>query len=100
MACSCHPFLVKDHCLAGNTWSCVVFSSLVKYNGVESIPVPRRELGKLWTKTFRRYQLQPSYPSTLILRDFFIDDDRALHEAKLTILFEKYHPQSTLPTVA
>ena len=92
MSCACHPFIKKDDCLAEGRSTCVSYASLVTYNHLDTVPIPRTQLKKVWTKAFPQYKICKDYTVDEMMVDLFYDQRRALHEAKLTILFEKHAP--------
>jgi hypothetical protein len=89
MSCTCHPFVAK-RCLADGRPTCVSYASLVTYNHLDTVPIPRVQIKKVWQKAFPLYSINKYYPVELMMVDLFYDQNRALHEARLTILFEKY----------
>jgi len=88
MNCTCHPFLAHQ-CLAETRPTCVSYASLVMYNHLDSVPIPRPSLKKIWTKAFPNYSMSKDYPVEVMMVDLFYDEHRASHEAKLSMLFEQ-----------
>ena len=88
MSCTCHPFLAQQ-CLAEAHPTCVSYASLVMYNHLDSVPIPRPSLKKIWTKAFPNYSMSKDYPVEVMMVDLFYDEHRASHEAKLSMLFEQ-----------
>jgi hypothetical protein len=69
---------------------CVSYASLVNYDSLDTVPIPRPQLKRLWRKAFPKYSMSKDYPVELMMVDLFYDQHRALHEAKLSMLFEQY----------
>jgi len=62
----------------------------VNYNNLDSVPIHRTQIKKIWTKAFPNYSMSKDYPVEVMMVDLFYDENRALHEAKLSILFEQH----------
>ena len=92
--CCCHQFLKSGRCLSSaDDEECVLFASLVKYDHLNVVTVPRTEIAKLWKRSFRKHSMTKGYPIYLMVKDLFLDGDRAQHEAHLALLFQKYTPR-------
>ena len=90
-SCCCHPFLKNGHCLSSaNDEECVSFASLVKYEHLDTVPVPFGAIAKIWKRAFPRHAMEKPYPLYLVVKDLFVDDNRAQHEAHLALLFQKH----------
>ena len=89
--CCCHSFLRNGHCLSSEDGQdCVLFASLVKYEHLEVVPVPRGAISKIWNRAFQKHSKSKQYPLYLMIKDLFHDDDKAQHEANLALQFQKY----------
>jgi hypothetical protein len=94
-SCCCHTFLKNGHCLSTSDADeeCVFFASLAKYDHMPVVPVPRGAVARIWNKTFQKHSMTKQYPLYLMMKDLFLDDDRAQHEAHLALLFQKHTPR-------
>jgi hypothetical protein len=91
MACTCHRFLYNGQCVSTEDSQCVSFPSLICYNHLDVVPVPRKPLAMLWKRAFPKFKMSVDYPIHVMLCDLFRDtSSRPFHEASLELLFEKY----------
>jgi len=90
-SCTCHPWLLNGHCVASSEHqACVSFSSLLKYNHLEVVPLSDAVVKGIWKKAFPRHSTTGHYPSWKRFQDMFDDSGtKPMNEARLSVAFMK-----------